>query len=112
MADAEVREVYSARNAPEAQFIKAALEDAGIEARVVGDHLQNAVGDLPAVAISPQVWVRGEDYARAREIIHQRQTQQHPEVTAAEWTCSACGEPNEPGFEICWNCQAARTDAP
>ncbi|MCL4193426.1 MAG: DUF2007 domain-containing protein [Thermoguttaceae bacterium] len=110
MTDAEVREVYSARNVPEAHFIKASLEDAGIEARVVGDQLQNTV--LPAEAISPQVLVRGEDYARARELIHQWQTQQHPEVTAPEWTCSACGEPNEPGFEICWNCQAARTDAP
>ena len=69
MADSELREVYSAADTQDAHFIKAALEDAGIDARVVGDHLQNAVGDLPFVAIAPRVWVRSDDFEKARAII-------------------------------------------
>jgi hypothetical protein len=109
VADSKVREAYSAANTQEAHFIKAALEEAGIEARVVGDHLQNAVGDLPAVAIAPRVWVNSEDFDQARRIIAEHQARrQSTRTPASEWTCAACGETNEPSFEICWNCQAAR----
>ncbi|MBT4863925.1 MAG: DUF2007 domain-containing protein [Planctomycetaceae bacterium] len=103
MTGSEPREVYSAADTQEAHFIKAALEDAGIAARVVGDYLQNAVGDLSAVAIAPCVWVQSEDFDEARKIIADLQAGATP---ANEWKCAECGEPNEPSFEICWNCQA------
>ena len=110
MADSELREVYSAADTQDAHFIKAALEDAGIDARVVGDHLQNAVGDLPFVAIAPRVWVRSEDFDKARTFIaaHQEMGRQSRAAAATEWKCPECGEANEPSFDICWNCQAAR----
>jgi hypothetical protein len=110
MADSEPREVYSAANAQEAHFIKTALEEAGVEAHVVGDHLQNAVGDLPAVAIAPRVWVNAENFDRARTIIADTQARHQPGATpASQWKCAGCSETNEPSFEICWNCQAARS---
>ena len=109
MADSELHEVYSAANTQEAHLIKAALEEVGIEARVVGDHLQNAVGDLPAVAIAPRVWVRTEKFDQARKIITDHQARRQSRATlASEWKCAECGEPNALSFEICWNCQAAR----
>lgn len=108
MKDSEVREVYSADNTQEAYLVKAALEEAGIEAHVVGDHLQNAVGDLPAVAIAPRVWVRAENFEQARKIIAEHRSRRRPESTPASgWKCAACGERNEPSFDICWKCQAA-----
>lgn len=111
MEDPELREVYSADNTQEAHLVKAALEDAGIEARVVGDHLQNAIGDLPAVAIAPRVWVRTENFDQARKIIADHQARRQSNAThATEWKCAACGEHNGPSFEICWNCQATRGD--
>lgn len=110
MADSDLREAYSAANAQEAHCIKAMLNEAGIEARVVGELLQNAVGDFSAGAISPRVWVRSNDFDRARQIIsHQHSRQRAANTTLTEWACPECGEPNEPTFEICWNCQAART---
>ncbi len=110
MADSELREVYSAADTQDAHFIMAALDEAGIDARVVGDHLQNAVGDLPFVAIAPRVWVRSEDFDKARAIIAARQQvgRQPNAASATEWKCAECGETNEPSFEICWNCQATR----
>ena len=111
MAGPEPREVYSAADTQEAHLIKAMLEEAGVEARVVGDHLQNAIGVLPAVTIASRVWVNTEDFDQARKIIadHQARRQSSSSATpASEWKCGKCGEPNEPSFEICWNCQAAR----
>ncbi len=109
MADLEPREVYSAADIQDANFIKYELEEAGIEARVVGDHLQNAVGDLPSVTIAPRVWVNAENFDRARKIISDHQAQRRSSaMPASEWKCAECGEPNEPSFEICWNCQAAQ----
>jgi len=109
MADSEPREVYSAADIQEAHIIKNALEEAGIEARVVGDHLQNAVGELPAVTIAPRVWVNAENFDQARKMIADHQARRQSSATpASKWKCAECGEPNEPSFEMCWNCQAAR----
>ena len=104
MTESRIREVYSARDHQEAHFIKTTLEDAGIEARVVEDHLQTALGDLPASAIAPRVRVRSEDADKARKIIvdwrsHQGAIQEH----ASERICSKCSVLNEPTFEICWH---------
>ena len=109
MAGSELCEVYSASDLPEAQLIQSVLEQEGIQAQVVGDHLQNAVGDLPAMAIAPRVWVRTVDAERAREVIDQHQRSRRAATAPeSEWTCAACGETNEPTFDLCWNCQAER----
>jgi len=109
MPDLEPREVYSAADAQEAHFIKAMLQEAGIEARVVGDHLQTASGELPAVTISPRVWVNANNFDQGRKLIADHQTQrQSSALSSGPWTCVECDESNEPSFEICWNCQTAR----
>ena len=109
MADSAPREVYSAADIHEAHFIKTALEEAGIEARVVGNHLQNAVGELPAVAIAPRIWVNAENFDEARKVISDYQARRQSCVSpTTEWKCAECGEPNEPSFDMCWNCQSAR----
>jgi hypothetical protein len=107
MTDSQPLEVYSAVDVPEAHLVHAVLQDAGIEARIVGEHLQNAVGDLPAVSIAPRIWVHAENFERAREIIKawQQEKLESSAPDAAKWECSGCGETNEPAFELCWNCQ-------
>ncbi|MEK6246627.1 MAG: DUF2007 domain-containing protein [Planctomycetales bacterium] len=108
MSDSEPREVYSAADAQEAHLIKTILEEAGIEAHVVGDHLQNAIGYLPAGVISPRVWVNTVHWEQARKIIDEHLAQTQP-VSPDPWQCTGCGETNESSFEICWKCQTART---
>lgn len=109
MADSKPREVYSAANIQEAHIIKAVLEEAGIEARVVGDQLQGAVGELPAVNIAPRVWVNTESFDQARKIIEDHQASSQSSVTPAnDWNCAKCGESNGPSFEFCWSCESAR----
>jgi hypothetical protein len=111
IADSRLCEVYSAATIQAAHSIKTALENAGIDSLILGDHLQNALGDLPAVAtIAPEVWVRTEYSDVAREIIAKLQGElRETKVvgTALGWECDECGESNESNFDICWNCQAA-----
>ena len=106
MADSELSEVYSAAHLYEAHFIKSALEDAGIEARVVESPLLTALGELPASAIAPRVWVRTEAFDQARKIVLDYEAHRRaPKTSASEWKCSSCGELNDSSFDICWNCQ-------
>ena len=107
MADSQPLEVYSAVDVPEAHLVQAVLLEAGIEARIVGEHLQNAVGDLPAVSIAPRIWVHEQNFERAREVIMKWQQEKRESQTpgAPKWKCSDCGETNEPAFDLCWNCQ-------
>ena len=110
MSEIEVVEIYSAADAQEAWLIHGKLVNAGIEARVVGDHLQNAVGDLPAVSIAPRIWVNSDEVPVAQQIIENllKELRQSKEDPGPTWSCSECSETNEPNFELCWSCQADR----
>ena len=106
MANSELIEVYSAAHLYEAHFIKSALEDAGIEARVVESPLLTALGELPASAVAPRVWVRAEAFDQAKKIVLDYEARRRvPKAPASEWKCNSCGELNDSSFEICWNCQ-------
>ena len=68
--DARIVEVYSAANEVEAGAVHAALEEAGIKAKLVGNLLGNATGDLQlGFHTDPKVLVLDTDAAAAREII-------------------------------------------
>ena len=99
-------EVYSAANIVEAELLAAKLRQAGLNARVVGHYLQNAVGDLPAVAIAPRIWVLESQEAKARKLLqaYERAQAQQP-GPPSNWKCSNCQETNDSSFDLCWNCQ-------
>ena len=100
----QLREVYSARDAQQAEVIRAALADAGIRSKSINETLQQVVGDLPAVAIAVRILVDAEDYDAAREIAL---TYDRPHGLP-DWTCPRCGEANGAAFEFCWNCTFER----
>jgi hypothetical protein len=56
------------------------------------------------------VWVRGEDFDRARAILAEHETRDADATPKSRWKCPECGEINEPTFEVCWNCQAVPED--
>jgi len=60
--------VYHPLNSIEAHSVKIFLIGEGIEARVTGDYLQGAMGELPALG-TLQVQVPETDARRARELI-------------------------------------------
>jgi hypothetical protein len=66
MPDNIVR-LATATNPVEAHIWKQALDEAGIQSKVVGDYLDASVGDIPG--LYPEVWVHEDDLARAQEVL-------------------------------------------
>ncbi|WP_456380541.1 putative signal transducing protein [Thiolapillus sp.] len=62
--------VFHALNTIEAHTIKIHLIGNGIEARVAGDYLQGAIGELPAVGMV-RVLVAEADEVRAKKLIQE-----------------------------------------
>lgn len=63
-----MKTVLHALNSIEANIIKGVLESEGINAQVVGEYLQGAVGELPANGLI-RVMVAESDYENANAII-------------------------------------------
>ncbi len=78
------------------------LREAGIAASVQRRFLSSAAGELPPDQCLPEVWIAHDAQEdRARELL-----QALRELPQRRWTCTACGERVEGGFEQCWNCGA------
>jgi hypothetical protein len=60
--------VFDALNSLEAHLVKIRLIGEGIDAKVGGDYLQGAMGELPALGFL-KVWVEDPDAARAKAIL-------------------------------------------
>lgn len=78
------------------------LEEAGIRAKVLNEHAQGGMGEIPFTHTWPEVWIeREQDVARARAIVRQFDTRPDIEDFVA---CPRCGEQNPDNFETCWHC--------
>lgn len=92
----------TAANLPEAHLLLHRLAHAGIEARVLNEHAQGGLGDIPFTHAYPEIWIMEEvDEARAREIIAEYE---RTPSTRDSIRCDSCGEMNPQSFEICWHC--------
>ncbi|MDO8704467.1 MAG: DUF2007 domain-containing protein [Sulfuricaulis sp.] len=92
----------TAANLPEAHLLLHRLMHAGIEARVLNEHAQGGLGDIPFTHAYPEIWImEAADAPRAREIVREFERAPLSPDTAQ---CQACGEFNPQGFEICWSC--------
>jgi Putative prokaryotic signal transducing protein len=95
----------TATNLPEAHLLLHRLEQAGIEARVLNEHAQGGLGEIPFTHAYPEIWVMEEaDEARARAILAEFE---RPPASREPVRCRDCGEMNPPAFEICWQCGKA-----
>jgi hypothetical protein len=63
----DIVRLAAASNAMEATLWQQALEEEGIQCRVVGDYLDAGIGDVPG--IQAEVWVHRDDVERARGIL-------------------------------------------
>jgi hypothetical protein len=89
-------------NLPEAYLVLHRLEQAGIEARVLNEHAQGGLGEIPFLQAYPEIWVMEEaDAVRAREILTAFES---TEVPPGKVHCAECGEESPRNFEICWHC--------
>jgi hypothetical protein len=63
----DIVRLTTASNPAEAHLWCEALEDEGIQCKVVGDYLDAGVGDIPG--IRAEVWVHRNDVERAQAIL-------------------------------------------
>jgi len=102
-----MRRLYQAGDRIEAQFLVDFLDRHLIEAAVFGDYLAGAMGELP-LDIYPTVWVlEDENLSRAQELLAHFLARSEGGGSPV-WTCPACGEQVEGGFDLCWNCGQGR----
>ncbi len=67
----DIVRLRTASNPAEAHLWREALEDEGIQCKVVGDYLDAGLGDIPGVRA--EIWVHRDDVARAEEVLRQTQ---------------------------------------
>jgi hypothetical protein len=96
-------EVYEGLDSEDAHFLRNLLADAGIEAIVVGDAAEGAVGERSPFSSPPQVWVPPTDVDRARPIVaeYQRHLIERTESSVAESEAAAEQAESEP---FCYHC--------
>lgn len=76
-----MQKLYEAQNGLEAHMIVDLLEQAHLNARVDGEFLQGAVGEVQAAGIV-RVMVAEEDYVAAKELINKWDAEQ-PQVSSS-----------------------------
>ncbi len=112
-----MQNVYTARDGMEAHYVRGLLEQAGVNALVLGESLGAARGDLPMTQQTlPSVWVSDDEIEPAMKVVNAYLTTTDQdgngtlfEPAAGEpWTCESCGEQVEGQFAVCWNCGAER----
>lgn len=64
-----MKTLYQAASAIEAHMICDVLKQEGIHAQVLGEHLQGAIGELPAAGLVRVMVVDEADYDRGREVV-------------------------------------------
>lgn len=104
-----MKRVWSGSSLHDTTHFKNLLEHAGIDCVIKNRELGGALGDLPVLDCSPELWVlRDGEASRAAALL--RETVAPAPGGGAPWHCPRCGEDNEPQFAACWRCGCA--DAP
>lgn len=115
--------LYAGSNPVDVYLLRDELIANGIPAVVIGENIIPglAVGDNLSAARSGTrmigdtllaVWVGKHQLEEATAIAmsydRDREERRAAALDLPPWTCNACGEEVEGGFEVCWNCQAER----
>jgi hypothetical protein len=75
----DIVRLVTVTNQQEATLLKQALDEEGIQSRVVGDYLDAGIGDISN--LRPEVWVHRNDLDRAQKILS---SHEHPPAVPPE----------------------------
>jgi hypothetical protein len=104
-----MKRVFSGSTLPDTAHLHNLLEQAGIGCVIKNRHLGSALGDLPFLDCSPEIWVLDDtDVKRAESVLREAL---RPLPRAALWRCERCAEDNEQQFAVCWSCGNAAPTA-
>lgn len=95
--------LWSTPHAATANLAKTYLESHGIDVVLTGEHLAQAMGEIPFTQAWVELWVTDErqvDEALALLEAMDEDVDEFP----ADWQCPQCGEQVEGQFTLCWQC--------
>ena len=107
-----MKQIYSFRTGLEAHDARLFLESQGIEAKVFGDNNVLETGFSFTPASAPGLFVHESDVDRAGELLEKFSDRPVVRPPKRMWTCPRCGELIEEQFDLCWNCESPRGQAP
>jgi hypothetical protein len=97
-----MKRLYTAADLAEAYLVRDMLADAGIRSRILNEHAQGGIGEIPFTQAYPEIWIEREhDMARARKLVTEFESRTNSDVYV---DCPRCGEENPDNFETCWHC--------
>jgi len=103
--------LYRARDRMHATLLQHALEYVDIPVQLAG----GVAGELDGVFGNElkltEIWVPREHLELGRKVIEtvlESEAEQGSPAEGPAWACASCGEDNDSGFTICWNCQSLR----
>jgi len=95
--------VFSFWDRLQASLLKEILVAEGIECLLRNDLLSSAMGEIPFIECSPELWlIDGETYPRAKLLLDAWLQTNGP--SDEYWTCPGCGEVVQAHFGACWSC--------
>ncbi|MGI9265435.1 MAG: DUF2007 domain-containing protein [Gammaproteobacteria bacterium] len=100
--------IHRVPNPIEANLLKGLLEHAGIPVQMTGEGLVGAYSGLPKVG-DVRLLVP-ERYLQAAKAVLSDYEKRVPVAIGESWSCTDCGELNEPQFGVCWRCEHIRSD--
>jgi hypothetical protein len=99
-----MKRLYTSHDGMMVGFLKAMLENSGIDCIIRNEHLSGAAGELPVNECWQQIWLTDEaDFSRAERLLKEAL---HEPTDLRSWSCPACKEEIEAQFGQCWNCGA------
>lgn len=102
----EVKKLLETHDAVFAGYVRAVLEENGVNCLVKNQFLVGGAGELPPTECWPEVWVIDDSfYPRAKSLVDSLLAS---ETGVSDWRCGQCGEQLEPQFTECWQCGAIR----
>jgi hypothetical protein len=101
----ELIEVFRSENTLEAQMKAHLLEQCGIHPTLIGENLASMIG-MGGHAAPCRLLVPEDQAQQALEVLRDFEAKKNVAATVEPSNCPSCDAVWEPGFSLCWNCQA------
>ncbi len=101
-------------NSAEAEIIRVALEDAGIDSWVESDHAAATLSHVGSAIGGARLLVKSDDLDTAWGILNriEQENQGFADEVSSPKNCPHCGETVELSFVVCWSCGKSVNEPP
>ncbi len=100
---------FSITERAQAGLLKELLAREGIVCLIRNEQLFSAMGEIPFLECSPQLWVVDDEVYPRAKLLLDNWLRDEPD-NADPWVCTHCGETLEGQFGACWKCGSRRPD--